>query len=241
LLDDLDCVCPEEDKLPELENLPGGPFYMPGMVPFPERGIVQTKKRGPKRNLLWWLFTQEKEEFIDVDGCVCKVPEQEAEPHTDVDRFDIETECTCDPLPASVCAYMKDALVMGFDAEGEHCVCHDMPCAGEEDDEPHIDIDRLENETDCVCDPLPAGLAASVDGACPIGIDSDGNDCMCEDMCAGAEPEPHVNINRYRYDEQCACDPLNAPNSMRDMLLVGTMPDGEDCLCEPLPPVEPTE
>lgn len=136
---------------------------------------------------------------------------------------------------------MRDAMVMGFDDEGEHCVCHDMPCAGA-DDEPHTDIDRLEDETDCVCDPLPGGLPDSMDNVCPIGVDSDGNDCMCEDMCAGTDPEPHVNIERFRYDEQCACDPLVTPSSgMRDMLLIGKMPDGEDCLCEPLPPVEPIE
>jgi Ca2+-binding EF-hand superfamily protein len=57
--------------------------------------------------------------------------EEEEDPHDNIDRFDHggdasshKVECFCDPLPESVLKYMKGALPMGVDADGNECVCY---------------------------------------------------------------------------------------------------------------------
>ena len=82
---------------------------------------------------------------------------------------------------------MPDAVPLGLDADDNECSCHDMKCAAEDGTQHHINIDRFEQggilETDCVCEALPDDPLMTFGDACPLGLDSSGDDCVCFDMC----------------------------------------------------------
>jgi hypothetical protein len=56
--------------------------------------------------------------------------------------------------------------------------------------EPHVDIDRFDEPTydedgealECFCEALPESVQKYMYGALPMGVDSEGNECVCHDM-----------------------------------------------------------
>jgi hypothetical protein len=83
---------------------------------------------------------------------------------------------------------MYGALPMGVDSEGNECVCHDMfeEEIIEEESEPHVNIDRFDeggsassDEVECFCDPIPESVLKYMKGALPMGVDANGEECVC--------------------------------------------------------------
>lgn len=235
-LSDLDCTCPAELH----ENGWSGEDEI--YRPFTRN--IRKALQGNNRNLIWWLFkSQQRTTFWDPNGCLCELPEEtkepEFEPHVNIARFENPSEkmCTCDPLPLSVVKYMKGVVPMGYDEDGDECVCHEMAEDTEEEVEPHVNIDRFEEvNEECFCESLPESLIKYMQGALPMGVDANGKECVCHGL-DGEDPEfePHVNIARF--DEptelECTCDPL--PESvckyMPDAQALGLDENGDECVC----------
>ena len=91
-----------------------------------------------------------------------------------------------------MCDWHPEAVPSGVDAVGtNNCVCHEMGCAATEETEMRVIEARLKDPAGCVCEPSAADLYLE-DGTCPLGLNAEGQECVCFDQCVDLVSEQIV-------------------------------------------------